>query len=199
MKLILGLLLVGPVVVAQPATQPPATAPPAAQPPAAPPPAQADIGVKQQASLSPQEMTQQGRTYRQRITESQARVQSQADEARKSKDIIRVNCILDKLTQIKANAVVADQALQSLQEAAVRNDEGASLHEFTRVTIVNQKVQVLQAESDACIGEDLSYVGATRVDVEVTGVDPTDYTRPGSNRPPLDRPPPRPLPVSPFR
>ena len=35
-------------------------------------------------------------------------------------------------------------------------------HEFTRLTIINQKVLVLGAEAENCIGEDLSFVGATQ-------------------------------------
>ena len=64
-----------------------------------------------------------------------------------------------------------------------RADEGERTHEFTRLTIVNQKVQVLGAEAENCIGEDLSFVGATRVDVEIDPnipqYDPTQPPAPG--------------------
>ena len=58
-----------------------------------------------------------------------------------------------------------------------------------------QKAQVLGAEGQACVGEDLSYVGATKVEVEHPGVegDPTgpwtvlDPT-PGFERPPSASP-----------
>lgn len=185
-RLALLLSFLGPAVVAQPAAQEPA---------APPPPAEAEIGVRQRATLTPQEMINQSREYRQRMEESLKRLEGMVDQARKSKDIIRVNCLLDKLTQIKANISIAEQAIQSLDEAIARNDEGARLHEFTRITIVHQKIQVLTAEGDACIGEDLSYVGATRVDVDVTGIPERDPTLLPTPVPTVDRPPS----ASPFR
>ena len=69
--------------------------------------------------------------------------------------------------QAKVNINIAEQAMTTLQESIARADEGARTHEFTRLTIVNQKVLVLGTEAENCIGEDLSFVGATRVDVEV--------------------------------
>ena len=71
--------------------------------------------------------------------------------------------------------------MASLQEGVAKNDEGSETHEFTRLTIVNQKVTVLGAEAENCIGEDLSFVGATRVDVEVDpNIPQYDPTTPGS-------------------
>ena len=76
-----------------------------------------------------------------------------------------------------------------------RADEGERTHEFTRLTIVNQKVLVLGAEAENCIGEDLSFVGATKVDVEIDPnipmYDPTQppgprhrHRTPGRSQPP---------------
>jgi hypothetical protein len=75
--------------------------------------------------------------------------------------------VTDKLVQAKVNVTIADQAMGALQESITRADEGGRTHEFKRLTIVNQKVTVLGAEAENCIGEDLSFVGATRVDVEI--------------------------------
>jgi len=134
-------------------------------------------------------MINQSREYRVRMTQLAQQVEGLAEAARKQKDVIRLNCVLDKLAQVKANLSIADSAFQTLQEVAARRDEGASVHEYTRITIVNQKVQVLGAEAQACVGEDLSYVGTTRVDVEVEGIPPEDPTQPTPTRPDITRPP----------
>ena len=69
--------------------------------------------------------------------------------------------------------------------------------EFAKLTIAYQKVVVLAQEAEACIGEEIAYVGATRVDVQV---DPDIDERTD----PTVEPPPK-LPmirgpiVSPFR
>lgn len=135
-------------------------------------------------------MLNQGRDYRSKMNDVVARLQSHVEGARKQKDLIRLNCLMDKLVQVKANLNIADQALQAVQEAIARRDEGASMHEYTRLTIVHQKVQMLGSEAEACIGEDLSFVGATRVDVDIDPSVPNDpYGAPAPARPEVVRPP----------
>ncbi|MFM9469817.1 hypothetical protein ACKI1K_44555, partial [Streptomyces scabiei] len=83
--------------------------------------------------------------------------------AKKQKDIIKLNCTNDKLLQVKGHLALTDQAMANLNEAMAKADDDARKHEFTRVTILYQKVLVLGTEAENCIGEDLSYVGATTV------------------------------------
>ena len=153
--------------------------------PIAPPSAgaPADVSVKQRPTLTPEEMVNQWRDYAKTMNEVLKRIQVLQDQAKRAKDIIRLNCVTDKVVQVRVNISIAEQSIASLQEAVTRNDEGERVHEFTRLTIVNQKVQVLGAEAENCIGEDLSFVGATRVDVEVDPnipqYDPTQPPGPG--------------------
>ena len=133
-------------------------------------------------------MVKQGREYRANMDKIVAEQQAMLEQARKQKDIIRLNCVVDKVMQVKANMNIADQALQKLQEAVTRRDDGAALHEYTRITIVNQKVQVLQNEGQTCIGAELNYIGATRVEVEAPDL-PEGVTDPSLEPPPIERPP----------
>jgi hypothetical protein len=135
-------------------------------------------------------MTTQVTEYKKRMEDVAKRIQVLIEEARKGKDIIRINCLTDKLVQVKANQNIADRSAQALQDSASRNDRDAAFHEYTRITIVNQNVQVLGGEAEACVGEDLSYVGATRVEVDTEGVPPGDPTQPGEpSGPEIVRPP----------
>jgi len=153
--------------------------------PLAPPSAgaPADVSVKQRPTLTPEEMVNQSRDYAKTMNEVLKRIQVLQDQAKRAKDIIRLNCVTDKVVQVRVNISIAEQSIASLQEAVTRNDEGERVHEFTRLTIVNQKVQVLGAEAENCIGEDLSFVGATKVDVEIDPnipqYDPTQPPAPG--------------------
>ena len=176
-------LLIGPVALAQPGS-------PGGQKPAPGtlPPAMVDISVPQRPTLSGQDMIKQGRLYRADMDKIIVEQQAMVEQARKQKDVIRLNCVMDKLVQVKVNMNIGDQALQKLQEAVARRDEGASLHEYTRITIVNQKVQVLQNEGQTCVGAELSYIGATRVEVEAPEL-PEGVTDPSLEPPPLERPP----------
>jgi flagellar hook-associated protein FlgK len=192
LKLILGATLVGQAVMAQPAAVPPSPAPL----PGGTPASDADISARQRATLSPQDMMTQAHDYRARMDTISKQIQALVDESRKGKDIIRLNCLIDKLTQLKANIATADESLKDLQDAISRRDDGTSSHHYIRITIVHQKAGVLGAEAQACVGEDLSYVGATRVEVEQPygtidptqppGFTPTDV---GSLDHDVDRPP----------
>ena len=174
-------LLIGPVAFAQPG--------PGAQSPAPGnlPPAAVDTSVPQRSTLSGQDMIRQGREYRANMDKVVAELQAMVEQARKQKDIIRLNCVMDKLAQVKVAMNIGDEAMQKLQEAASRNDDGAALHEYTRMTIVNQKVQVLQNEGQTCVGAELNYIGATRVEVEAPDL-PQGVTDPSLEPPPLERP-----------
>jgi len=157
--------------------------------PASPPPA-ADISVGQTPTLSVQEMTNQSHEYQQGMNQVLNRIHALEETARKQKDIIKLNCVMDKEVQAKVNVGIAEQALTALQENVARADEGGRTHEFTRLTIINQKVMVLGAEAENCIGEDLSFVGATRVDLDIDpNIPRDDPTQPGVPTTPIDRPP----------
>jgi hypothetical protein len=199
-QLALGVLFVSGTVFAQPAAppaQPPA--PPQQDPAAGQPGGQApgavDMRIQQRPTLSPSEMVTQATEYKKRMEDVAKRIQVLIEEARKQKDIIRINCLTDKLVQVKAHQNIADRSAQAMQDSSARNDRDGAFHEFTRVTIVNQNVQVLGGEAEACVGEDLSYVGATRVDVDTEGVPPGDPTQP---TPPAGPEIVRPPSASPF-
>ena len=152
-------------------------------------PSQADISVKQRSSLTAQEMVKQGSEYFKNMNDTVKRITDLQAQSKRQKDIIRLNCVTDKLVQSKVNITIAEQAMAALQESIARADEGGRTHEFTRLTIVNQKVQVLGAEAENCIGEDLSFVGATRVDVEIDpNLPQIDVTQPASPQIDVERP-----------
>jgi hypothetical protein len=138
-------------------------------------------------------MLDQGREYRRQIETTTIQIQGQGEQAKADKDVIRLNCLLDKLTQVRVNGTMMDKSLQGLQEAVSRRDESAQLHEYTRVTIINQKVQVLRTEADACVGAETNYVGPTKVFMEAPAGLGDDVDQPAPVAPPLtiiDRPPP---------
>jgi hypothetical protein len=152
-------------------------------------PNQAEISVKQRSTLTPQEMIKTGNDYFKGMNDTVKRITDLQAQSKRQKDIIRLNCVTDKLVQSKVNMTIAQQAMAALQENIARADEGGRTHEFTRLTIVNQKVQVLGAEAENCIGEDLSFVGATRVDVEIDpNLPQIDVTQPAAPQIDVERP-----------
>jgi len=141
-------------------------------------------------TLSTPEMVNEAKAMLSKMQDIMKRVVQLQEVARKQKDIIKLNCVNDKLVQIKGNMNVAETANTAMHEAIARNDDGQRQHEFTRVGLVFQKIQVLGTEAENCIGEDLTFVGQTEVQVEidpnVPDTDPTQETKPD---PVIERPP----------
>jgi hypothetical protein len=92
------------------------------------------------------------------------RVTTMLDEARREADVIRVTCLNDKLTQINANLRTAQSRLQSFQRTV---DTDQRNHELTVLTVLGQKLQVLDQEANQCVGQDLYETGPTKVVTEI--------------------------------
>ena len=139
--------------------------------------AEEEVEVRRRANLSPEEQRQQGVLVVQRGEDLSRRVQSMLDEARQERDIIRVTCVNDKLTQVNANLRTAQQRFEQLNDALAANDSGRRNHEFTVLIVLDQKFVVLDREAAQCIGQDIYEPGATRVtteiDPETPELDPT--------------------------
>ncbi|HZI05721.1 MAG TPA: hypothetical protein VEZ71_16950, partial [Archangium sp.] len=67
------------------------------------------------------------------------------EEARRAKDVVKLNCVNEKLTQIKGLLRISEQADVGLQEAVARKETTASQHEYTKVMIAQQKVAQLRS------------------------------------------------------
>lgn len=174
-SLVLGGLVLAQSPPATPQTPPqPAPAPttqPAPDEGHTPPPAgtttsDIEVPLRARAQISPDEMRAQVKKYQAQLDEVLRRVVQIQDVARRNKDVIRLNCVNDKLLQVKQLMNIADQARNNLEEAIARGDEEGRYHELGRITIIVQQAQALSGEAENCVGEDLSYLGRTLVTVE---------------------------------
>jgi hypothetical protein len=99
-----------------------------------------------------------------RGTNLSQRVTQMLDDARREADVIRVTCLNDKLTQINANLRTAQSRYASLQRTV---DTDQRKHELTVLAVLGQKLQVLDQESNQCIGQDLYETGPTKIVTEI--------------------------------
>jgi hypothetical protein len=137
------------------------------------PPGQADDGavaeLERRADLSGPEQLAESERIGSRATQTSRRVQRMLDEARREQDIIRVTCLNDKLTQINANLRALETRADSLRQAVQMSDDDRRNHEFTVLSVLNQKFRTLEQEANQCLGQDIFETGATRVE---TSIDP---------------------------
>lgn len=75
------------------------------------------------------------------------------DEARNTKDVVKLTCVNEKLTQVKGLLRISEQSDVALQEAVTRRESQSADHEFTKVTIARSKVDQLRAEAEQCMGQ----------------------------------------------
>ncbi|WXH27367.1 hypothetical protein WA016_01290 [Myxococcus stipitatus] len=119
-------------------------------------------------------------------------VLGKVEEARRTKDVVKLNCANEKLTQIKGLLRISEQADVSLQESLTRREVATSEHEYTKVMIAQQKVAQLRSEAEECIGQ-LAFRTDENLFVEVEepeNLPGGDPTRPPPPDDVLVRPPP---------
>jgi len=156
---------------------PPAEPPPEATP-GATPQATPDVSVpmEKEAQIAPEEMEQTARNAAEQAGRDEKRVEQLKAEARKQKDVIKLNCINDKLLQIKQLLNILEDGLSKLTLAIAGEDDGERYHRYTVIKISGEKIAGLRDEAEACVGEEISYLGPLSVDVDQPDVpdDPTD-------------------------
>lgn len=92
-------------------------------------------------------------------------VLGRAEQARNEKDVVKLNCVNEKLTQIKALIKVAEQADIALHESVSTKDSGGEV-EFSKIAIARTKVDGLRADSEQCVGQ-LAFMVDEKTTVEV--------------------------------
>ncbi len=113
------------------------------------------------------------------------------EEARDERDVVKLNCVNEKLTAVKGLLRISETSDVALREALARRDPDSAAHEFEKIAIAARKVEQLRAESEACVGELAVYSGDTQVEVVVAG-EPPSPADPASAPPVIDvvvRPP----------
>jgi hypothetical protein len=88
------------------------------------------------------------------------------DEAQKAKDVVRLNCLLEKKAQTVAIFGVADESIKPLVSTTAVSDKGEPQHEFTHVALVAQQLKDLGGQAKDCLGDESSNVGQTKTDVK---------------------------------
>jgi len=126
-------------------------------------------------NLTPAQMQAESEKSIKKMQEVLVRVVELQQVARKQKDVIKLNCVNDKLLQVKQLLNIAEAGRTDLIEASAQQDTAAQTHHFSQITIANEKTSGLGDEAEGCIGEELVFLGPTEVTVDDPGLpdDPT--------------------------
>jgi hypothetical protein len=88
------------------------------------------------------------------------------EEARTTRDVVKLNCVNEKLTQVKGLLRISEASDVQLQEAVAKHEASAADHEYTKVNLANSRVDQLRAEAEQCIGQ-LAFRTDENMSVEV--------------------------------
>lgn len=113
---------------------------------------------------TPEELVAQGEGIIRRGMAISKSVRTMLESARKDADIIRITCLDDKLTQINANLRSAETRIDALRKAV---DAELRVHEYTVLSVLGNKLQVLDQEAHQCVGEAMYETGETTVVTEI--------------------------------
>jgi hypothetical protein len=134
-------------------------------------------------SISAADMTVQADVMVTNMHDMLRHVTQLREKASREKDILKLNCINDKLVPMKGEVNLGDTMRHSLEQAIGSNDESGRYAAYADLT-------VRRDQADACVGDALTYIGST--DVQVTGpANPLYPPEPGENEvePPTYRSP----------
>ena len=116
--------------------------------------------------LSLPEMVARGETLEVQIKGDLRHVLHLQATARREKDVIKLNCINDKLVQLKAQVNIFDSANASLkaglESSSSADDKQAA---FAEVTSTADAIKSMRAEADICVGEPELYKQESSSDV----------------------------------
>lgn len=143
------------------------------------------------SGLSDQQKLEQAEDHLGRMKQVLKQVIGRLQDARNEKDIVRLNCVNEKLTQIKGLLKVSEQSDIAMQEAVARRDESAEA-DFQKIGIARAKVDQLRSEVEECIGQ-LAFAVDEKTTVEVEqprDLPDQDLTSREPPPPVVSRPPP---------
>lgn len=160
------------------------------QPPPPPPDKKPDVTVtgETRADLSPREMTAESKKLLTEMEGFHVRVLQLQAAARKAKDVIKLNCVNEKLLAVKQLLNIGESAENDLTEAIASSDRDAQVHQYSQIKLAHERATGERDEAEGCIGEEIVFVGPTKVDVDGPAMpdDPTQDPHDGFGVVPSD-------------
>lgn len=118
-----------------------------------------DPDISKQAELSIAEQVTQSEKMVARMESIRDAVRRDLEEARQQRDVVKTLCLNDKLNQLDVALRSGTERKRALKVAADRGDKELTSHEFTILSVLNQRAEQLDGEAKQCIGKEVGFVG----------------------------------------
>jgi hypothetical protein len=134
-----------------------------------------EVGGTRSAQLTPQQQLQNTARIIAEMGVARRNVSQMLDRANQERDIIKVNCLNDKLTQIDVAIRSAREHQELLQTAVSVSNDNQRNHEYALIVIFQQRVRALDVEARQCVGEDAAGFGeGTEIGLRIAPTIPTE-------------------------
>jgi hypothetical protein len=133
------------------------------------------VGSRATEALTPQQQLRNATRTISEMMVLRRTVSNMLDRANQERDIIKVNCLNDKLTQIDVAIRSAREHVELLQTAVSINNDNQRNHEYSLVQIFQQRTRALDVEARQCVGEESGGFGeAPEIGLRVSSSIPTE-------------------------
>jgi hypothetical protein len=130
--------------------------------------------IERTATTSPEEKIAYAEASNEEIAEAEKQIARMLDQARKDGDAEAIECLISRLTSVRALQQVALKAQTSMADALAAGEEEKANHEFRKIAVAVSKTRMLLAEAQRCASEQALESGDTLVDWETSLVDDDD-------------------------
>lgn len=143
------------------------------------------IAQQKQMELSPTQKIAWAEKEYEGLKTISRNVQEMLNEARKGKDLVKITCLNEKLTQVNVIIRNFEERLEELKESIRTNNKELTEHNYRVLVILVQRVQNLRAEAEGCVGVEAWEIGKTAVEFTIDPNIPQED--PTVEPPPIDR------------
>jgi hypothetical protein len=133
--------------------------------------------------LSPRQLLVRANRYLATINNIRVQIENFLAQARRERDIIKINCLREKLARVNALLQTYKARLRNLKRAIREEDRDQAYHEYSILSVLVERAKIIAKEAQGCVGKDLEVYERTRVIIE------TDLAIPKED--PTKEPPPR--------
>jgi hypothetical protein len=116
--------------------------------------------------------------------------ESQREIAVQTRDVIKLSCIQDRLSNMKMMKILSDQRFAATTRDDIRADELNLRHEFRGVELAHERVIELHRELLQCVGESLDVTTPGEAGGPASSTATPDPASTNVEVPRVDRPPP---------
>jgi hypothetical protein len=152
--------------------------------------------IERTATTSPQEKIAYAESSNQEIRDAEKQIAKLLEASRKDGDAEAIECLVNRLTSVRALLQVSESAELQMKDAIAIGDDDRANHEFRKIAVAISKTRMLLAEAQRCASDQQLQSGTTLTEWEVEGPDSVAPTTPDLTTTGVGITPPA---VSPFR